>query len=193
MTTVTGGLITLEYAAEGLGFRDVGASSRATRDADLAFYIQAATPVIEDLVGPVLQVSRTVAFDGGDTSIVLPDSATSVTQVVEAGSVLPVGNYMFDPVGSIVFGGNPIYPRAFYPGRLAIVITYVTGYATVPQTLQLATRELVRFWWQQGKAANRPAYSDATEAAPLPAQGFAVPKRVIELCRAYQGAAVGFA
>jgi hypothetical protein len=191
MTAITGGLITLEYAAEGLNFRDVGSSAQSVRDADLTAYVQAATPVIEDLVGPVLQVTKTVGFDGGGTVLVLPDRATSITSVVENGATLTAGSYMFDPIGSIVYGGNSIYPRVFYPGRLAIQITYVTGYPTVPATLQLAARELVRFWWQQGKAAQRPSYSDAVESTPP--QGFAVPKRVIELCRPFQRSAVGFA
>jgi hypothetical protein len=191
VTAVPGGLITLEYAAQGLQFNNVGTSSTAARDADLIAYIQAATTVIEDLVGPVLQVTKTVTFDGGVTGIVLPDKVSSITSVSEAGNVLPNTNWFFDPIANIVYGGNFIYPRPFYPGRLAVSITYVTGYATIPPTLQLATRELVRFWWQQGNAAQRPAYSDAVEAtAP---QGFAVPKRVIELCNAFRGPEVGFA
>lgn len=190
MTTVTGGLITLEYAAEGLNFQNVGSPSSATRDADLTAYIQAATPIIENIVGPVLPATKTINFDGGNTAIVLPDMATGVTQVVEAGNTLPAGQWMFDPVGSIVYGGNQIYPRAFYPGRQSIQITYTVGNATVPANIQLAARELVRFWWQQGKAAERPAYSDAVESvAP---QGFAVPKRVMELLGANDGL-VGFA
>lgn len=190
MTTITGGLITLEYAAAGLNFTNVGMGGQADRDAELTAYVQAATAVIENLVGPVLQTSKSVAFDGGITAIVLPDKATAVTSVTENGVTLTAGSYFFDPIGGIVFGGNSVYPRVFYPGRLSIVVTYTVGYATVPATLQLAARELVRFWWQQGKAANRPAYGDAVEtAAP---QGFAVPKRVIELCEPFIRA-VGFA
>lgn len=191
MTTITGGLITLEYAAAGLNIQNVGEQSKVDRDAELTAYVQAATPVIENIVGPVLPASKTVAFDGGGTSIILPDKAFSITSVVENGTTLTTGSYFFDPISSVVYGGTPIYPRVFYPGKLAIQITYAVGYSPVPQVLQLAARELVRFWWQQGKAANRPAYGDAVEAAPP--QGFAVPKRVIELCTPFIGPEVGFA
>ncbi|MFE4469550.1 hypothetical protein ACFRFH_12115 [Leifsonia sp. NPDC056824] len=190
MTNVDGGLITLEYAAEGLHMRDAGTGSQGDRDADLTTFIQAATPVIEDLIGPVIAANKTLAFDGGTYSIVLPDRANAIVSVTEAGNLLTAGSYFFDPVGSIVYGGNMIYPRLFYPGRLAIVITYSVGYGTVPVTIQLAARELVRFWWQQGMNAQRPAYSDAVEtAAPM---GFAVPKRVVEMLTPYMGT-VGFA
>lgn len=194
MTDVPGGLITLEYAAEGLNFTGVGSQANAARDADLTAYIQAATPLIENQVGPVLQVTKTLTFDGGVTAIVLPNMATAIVSVVEVGNTLVQGTaYWFDPTGSIVYCGTPVYPRVFYPGRQAISITYQTGFATVPATLQLAARELVRFWWQQGKAAVRPAYSDAVEsAAPAFPQGFALPKRVIELLEPYMGT-VGFA
>jgi len=191
MTTITGGLIDLEYAAAGLNFPDLGDPAKDARDADLTAYVVAATAVIEDIVGPVLQTTKTVSFDGGVTAIVLPDRANSITAVVENGSTLAAGTYFFDPIASVVYGGTPIYPRVFYPGKLAIQITYVVGYSPVPATLQLAARELVRFWWQQGKAATRPAYGDAIEATPP--QGFAVPKRVIELCTPFLGPQIGFA
>ena len=127
----------------------------------------------------------------GDLFLPLIGRDVKFGEVIEAGTVLTSDRWQFDPVASVVYGGSIVYPRVFYPGRLAVQITYVTGYAVIPPTLQLAARELVRFWWQQGKAANRPSWGDAVENTPP--QGFAVPKRVIELCRPYQGAAVGFA
>lgn len=189
MTDVPGGLITLEYAAEGLNFTGVGSQANTARDADITAYIQAATPIIENIVGPVLPTSKTVSFDGGTEAIVLPDVATSVTTVIENGVTLTTTDWMFDPVGSVLWRGTSTHPKCFGTGRLGIQVTYATGYTTIPLALQLAARELVRFWWQQGKAAVRPAYSDALEATPP--QGFAVPKRVIELCAPFQGA--GFA
>jgi hypothetical protein len=47
---------------------------------------------------------------------------------------------------------------------------------------QMAAGELVRFWVQQGKQGWRPnAQMDSDSVAWTPS-GFAVPKRVIELC-----------
>jgi len=179
MTDITGGLITLEYAREGVNW---AASVGTTNDADLTTYVQAATPVIESIVGPVLVVSRTRSFAGGGSAVVLPERAATVTSVTEDGTATT--DYVFDPVANIVYAGNPAGSRTFAAGVLAVTVGYTAGYATVPKTLQLAARELVRHWWQQGKQANRPAFGEPAEPVGPP-MGFAVPKRVMELCQPY--------
>lgn len=182
MTAITGGLITLELAAAGLKYTGVGSVPNAARDADLTFYVQAATPIIEDIIGPALVVSKTISFNGGETYIMLNDVATSVTSVVEMSNSLIAGtDYMFNPVANIIYGGTPSYPRVFYPGTLAIVVTYVTGMSVIPANVQLATRELVRFLVQQGNQSQRPGFGDQVESLAYTPQGFAVPKRVMEL------------
>lgn len=182
MTVVAGGLITLEYAAAGLNFignAAVGASGMTARDADLTTYIQAATPIIEDIAGPMLQATVTRKFDGGSTSIVIPQKASSIVSVTEAGNTIT--DWFFDDASNVIYGGSIVYPRFFYPGRLSMTVTYVVGYATIPWNVQLATRELVRFLWQQGKQAQRPSFGDAPADTGYTPQGFAVPKRVLEL------------
>jgi hypothetical protein len=190
VTVITGGLISLEFAAAGVKYApaSVGQAANAARDADLTVYVQAATPVIEDIVGgPVAQVTKTVKFNGGDDEIILHDSVSSVTSVVEVGNTLNAAtDYIFDPVSNIIIGGTPVYPRIFYPGRLAMTVTYVTGFAPIPMTIQLATRELVRFWIQQGNQSQRPGYGDQVESLAYTPQGFAVPKRVMELLAPYR-------
>jgi hypothetical protein len=182
MTNITGGLITLEFASTGLNYSSVGAGGQTARDADITAYVQAATPIIEDIVGSCLQVSKTIAFDGGNYAINLNDNVTAITSVVEAGNPLnSATDYMFDPIANQLVGGGPIVGRAFYPGRLCIVVTYTAGFTTIPMNIQMATRELVRFWVQQGKQGWRPnGQMDADSVAWTPS-GFAVPKRVIEL------------
>jgi hypothetical protein len=189
VTVITGGLITLEFAATGVKYSpaSVGQAGNTARDADLTAYVQAATPVIEDIAGPVLQVSKTVRFNGGDDKIILHDTVSSVTTVVEVGNTLNAAtDYIFDPVSNIIIGGTPVYPRIFYPGRLAMTVTYVTGFAVIPMTIQLATRELVRFWIQQGNQSQRPGFGDQVESLAYTPQGFAVPKRVMELLAPYR-------
>jgi hypothetical protein len=178
MTVIEGGLISLEYAQEGLNFK----TPDVARDADLSAYVVAATAVIESVVGAVAPVTRTRKFAGGTSAVVLPEPASAVTSVTEDGDATT--DYVFDAASSIVYAGDPAGSRTFTDGVLAVTVVYTAGYATVPQTLQLATRELVRHWWQQGKAANRPAFGEAGEPSGPP-MGFAVPKRVMELCQPY--------
>lgn len=178
MTDIEGGLITLEYAREGLNFK----TADTTRDADLTTYVQAATPVIESLVGPVLEVTRTKRFPGGGTAVVLPEVAATVVEVSEDGTVTT--DFVFDSDSSIVYAGDPAGSRTFTDGVLAVSVEYTAGFAVVPETLQLAARELVRHWWQQGKQSNRPAFDEGAEFGQTP-QGFAVPRRVVELCQPY--------
>lgn len=184
MTDITGGLITLEYATSGLQWNGVGQAGNTARDADIATYIQAATPVIEDIVGPVLAAPRTLRFDGDVASIVLPDNVTAITVVTENG--VATTDYLFDAQRNIIYAGVTGL-RGFAPGgRLNISITYTVGWAIIPPTIQLATRELVRFWYQQGMQSNRPAFGDPSMDVTYTPQGFAVPKRVMELCAPYR-------
>jgi len=178
MTVIEGGLISLEYAREGLNFK----TADAVRDADLTTYVQAATPVIESIVGAVAPVTRTRRFAGGTSAVVLPEPASAVTSVSEDGTATT--DYVFDSVSNIVYAGDPAGSREFTDGVLAVTVVYTAGYVTVPATLQLATRELVRHWWQQGKQSNRPAFDEPGEPVGAP-MGFAVPKRVMELCQPY--------
>lgn len=191
MTVIAGGLITLEFAAEGLSFKDVGVQGNVARDADLTAYVQAATPVIENLVGPVLPVTKTVAFQpGGAFAIVLHDRVNELTSVTDGTTVLDPSGYYLDEAASILYGGSPTGWRSF---NGPVTVVYTTGFEDVPMVLQLATRELVRFWWQQGKAAPRPAFNETPQTDSQAPQGFAVPRRVIELCGSYLNTEFGFA
>lgn len=184
MTDVDGGMITLEYAKTGVGWKTPVTDPLSGNDLDLVAYIQSATPVIENIVGPVLPRSITRKFSGGRTAILIPAAATAVTSVKEMGN--EITDWMFDDSAGILYRGTPVYPLPFYPGNLSIEITYTVGYAPVPQALQLAARELVRHWVQQGKQATRPTFDDAgnSDAQTVPL-GFAVPRRVMELCQAF--------
>jgi len=179
MTVIEGGLISLEYAREGLNFK----SAETVRDADLTTYVQAATPVIESLVGPVFPVTRTRRFAGGSSAVVLPEVALTIVEVAEDGTATT--DFVFDSVANIVYAGDPAGSRSFADGVLAVSVEYTAGFATVPEPLQLAARELVRHWWQQGKQSNRPAFDDVPDAVAGVPLGFAVPRRVVELCQPY--------
>lgn len=154
-------------------------------DAQIAVYITAATPVIEDITGPVLAASgRTKVFDGGTVAVLLPCAVTAVTTVVE--NAVTLTDYTVNLAAGVVYAGTSLASRQFFPGRQNITVTYTAGTATgtsdVPAHIRLATKELVRFWWQIGQQANRPGFGDQAEPDAWTPSGFAVPRRVIELC-----------
>jgi hypothetical protein len=176
--TITDGLITLADARASLGW----AATDTSNDADLEAYIEAATSVIENITGPVLIKSRTFTFDGGRESVVLPVPFTTVTSVTVNG--VATTSFVADPDAGIITAGSTTAPSVFDWGVRNVVVVVSVGYAAnaaaVASNVSLATRELVRFWWQQGRQANIPAFGSAPESMPVP-QGFAVPKRVYEL------------
>lgn len=172
--TITDGLITLAEARASLGF----ATTNTAYDSDIESYIEAATPVIENITGPVLVKQLVFAFDGGRESVVLPVPFSSVVSVTENGAA--VTDYVADADKGIITAGTTTAPDIFEPGIDNIVVTVSVGSATIPPNVKLAARELVRFWWQQGRQANIPAFGEAPDSGSVP-MGFAVPKRVYEL------------
>ena len=171
---ITDGLITLDDARASLGW----AATNTANNSDLERYIEAATPVIENITGPLIVRQLSFAFNGGVEQIVLPVPFTSVVSVTENGSA--VTDYVADADKGIITAGTTTAPDVFEPGVDNIVVTVSVGSATVPANVKLAARELVRFWWQQGRQANIPAFGEAPESGSVP-MGFAVPKRVYEL------------
>lgn len=189
-TTIEGGLITLEYALEGLNYdgpQPLVSGQPSKRDADIIAYVQAATPLIEHMTGRLLPETVTRRFDGGKSAILLSDnlaSAAAVTAVTEDDT--PITDYVVDPEARILHAGTRSAPRRFEYGIQNVAVTYTTGYTEIPQALQLAARELVRHMVQVGKQASRSAAvaNPATnEAVPM---GFILPARVIELCAPYR-------
>jgi hypothetical protein len=171
---IVDGLVTLADVRKSLGL----ASTDTTNDTDIERYIEAATPTIENIVGPLIQRSRVFTFDGGSSTVVVPVRFASVTSVVESGATIT--DFVTDLQAATITAGATDGVRDFAYGYQNIVVTVVVGAATVPANVQLAARELVRFWWQQGRQANIPAFGEAPESMSTP-MGFAVPKRVLEL------------
>lgn len=186
MTDVAGGLITREYALEGLQYR----GSVASRDADIDAYIQAATPIIEQLHGPVLQKTATMLADGGKSAVLLRGriaNAAAVTAVRVDGTAW--SGHVVDADAGIIYAGAG---RTFNNGTRNVEVDVTVGYATVPQNLQLAARELVRHWVQIGKQV------PGVSTTALPASDdtnvgdeYGIPRRVYQLCA--PGAGSGFA
>jgi len=175
---ITRGLTTVANCKLSLGI----ATGVTTYDADLENYISAATPVIENITGPMYAESRTLTFDGGGAAISLPFKINAVTSVTVGGTVTT--NYVANLTAGIIYAGTSGSPTVFTYGTQNVVVVVTVGSATIPPHIELATRELIRHMWQLGRQANRPGVAEAASASADVPSGFAVPRRVIELCQA---------
>jgi hypothetical protein len=166
-------LISLDDAAEGL---NAGRAS-AQYMADLRLYIAAATPVIEDIVGPVLSTGYTWETSGGRAAAILPHGSATIT-VVEANGI-PITEYWTEH--GVLYAGSRLSPGIFPQGTL--LVAYNVGATAVKPNIRLATRELVRHWVQVGKQSTGGGVrGQEFEADVFTPSGFAVPRRVSELC-----------
>ena len=173
---IVNGLITLADAKASLGIP----ATTTTNDSDIERYIEAATPVIENITGPLLLSSRAYRLDGGGGAVLVGSGFNSVTSVTESGT--PITDYVADTAAGIIYAGSAASPRTFRPGIGSVVVVVSVGAASIPANIILATRELVRHWWQQGRQGNRPAFGNEGVSEVSVPSGFAVPRRVIELC-----------
>lgn len=153
-----------------------------TYDADLESYIEAATPVIENITGPIVERNVTYTVDGGRGAIVLPTPFSALVSIVESG--VTVTDTVADGAAGVIHAGTTVGARCFAGGRQNVTVTVKVGVAYVPANVALAARELIRFWWQQGRQGNRPQFGNEGTYEPDVPSGFAVPRRVIELLQA---------
>lgn len=169
---ITNGLITLAEAKQSLGI------TVTTNDSDIEDYIEAATPVIEQIAGPQYSRNLSFTFDGGSTAVVIPHRFTSVVSLLVDGVAL--ADYIARPASGVIYAGTTEGLEEFESGVQNVVVTVAVGSATIPANVKLAARELVRHWWQQGRQGNRPAFGNEAEAQDAP-MGFSVPRRVYQL------------
>ncbi|WP_313812365.1 hypothetical protein [Glutamicibacter sp.] len=166
-------LISIDDALTALG------ASRANDEYidDLRLYIAAATPVIEDITGPVIARTVTGNFSAGQSLIVLPGATSHVVSVFVDGQEFTT----WSEEHGILFAG-PQQSRTLFPGT-TVTVTWQEGFPVVPANIRLAARELVRHWVQIGKqyAGGSGVRVDPTDEVFTPS-GFAVPRRVVELC-----------
>ena len=185
MTDVAGGLITLEFALTGLNYT----GTVAARDADVTAYIQAATPIIESLTGPLLSATVTRRFNGGKSGILLNDrigSAASVTAVRVDGTA--VTGFTVDAASGIIYASNSV---PFNGGFNNVEVDLSVGMATIPPALQMAARELVVAMVQGGKQGPITPFDIAGGGDTFTPDDFLIPRRVRQLCAPYRQA--GFA
>lgn len=133
--------------------------------AKLQQYIDGLTPVIEDVVGHVVQVTiGPEYYDGGDTTIFLRHTPVlSITSMTEVIGFVPY-NLTLQPVGQPVdnFGytidnaysglitrrSAGSQPFQFWDNKGNVSVTYVAGMAAVPGNVKLATLTLLKLHYQ---------------------------------------------
>lgn len=171
-------LISLEDAAAGLQWRPADLEKYGPT---LRLYVAAATEVIEDITGALLVRTITQQADGGRTGVALWERPSEILSVTVDGT--PFTRYVPNLNAAIVYA-TPKGER-FADGYQNVVITYRAGTEAISPSIQLAARELVRHLWQVGQQAMNDGtvvnYGDNSKLA-LTRTGFAVPRRVIELC-----------
>ncbi len=193
MTDVAGGLITLEEALESLNYgakqQPADGEQLSARDADVVRYIQAATPVIEWLVGsPLLPRSETQRRDGGKRAVLLSGrlTADAVTAVRVDGE--PWTGFDVDEHSGILYAGGG---RAFGDGFRNVEVDVTAG--TAPVRRRSSSPRASSCGTGSRTAVRRPRRSSCGSARMPRAWQRRVrdPRRVRQLCAPF--ASAGFA
>lgn len=175
-------IVSLDDVRRGLNI----AAANTGDDELLRLVSAAATPVIEDIVGTVVAVTKTQKADGGKSGVALYERATEIVSVTVDGVALAADEWVFDENAAIVHAGGTTTPTIFDWGRQNVTIVYKAGTQTIAPNVRFATMELIRHLWQIGHQAQRPGMGPLAAVADMTytPMGFAVPKRVIELLQA---------
>lgn len=170
-----------------------------SQDPELLGFILAATPIIRDIIGPILPESHTQFFDGGVGTISLPwQPVISIQSCVEyyglSAFVLTeqqlgqqmnafafTADYVTGQLTRRTFGGQA---ALFAIGDKNVKVTWTAGRADVPYNVRLGALELIRHNWQMtqqgGRGRMRSSVSGGGDEMSVPI-GFAVPDRVVEM------------
>ena len=186
-------LVTLEEVKKHLNKADF------LDDEELQGFIDAATPMVENIYGPVINRTITEYQSGGTSTLVLNYlPILSITSIIETygqtnytltrvnlGDINNGFAYTCDlPQGRIVrraYNAEANFPT----GRDNVQIIYVVGCASIPSNVRLGTLMLIAHLWttsQLNRNGNRPSLGG--DDSFTPGMGFAVPNRVKEILQA---------
>lgn len=187
-----GFVLSLAQAKSALGI----ASSNTAKDEELRTFLAGITPIMEDIVGPIVPKAFDEWHDGGARQIkTLYSPLLSVTSVTESWgpytrtlTAQPLNGAGFDAYGYTVDLATGLLTRrvagrvaCFASGRQNVRIVYQGGRGQVPGNIILAARRLARHLWQPEQQGLRPGQGVPEQTVQTPS-GFAVPRAVIELC-----------
>jgi hypothetical protein len=174
---ITNGIIDLEQ-----GKKAIGSGFDNSDVEDLEAYIEALTPCIEELCGPVVPRSVVEIASGGDTALDLNGRVASVTSITtRAGTMTADADYYL--VDGVIYGGQLFSERPFPWGERNIRVEYVTGFSDMPPNIILAASELVAHWWRTSRVSGRTNRFGGAEGDLVTPSGFGVPYRVIDHLR----------
>ncbi|WP_404974889.1 hypothetical protein [[Kitasatospora] papulosa] len=170
-------LVTLEQVRDQL-------DDQSTDNAvELGIYIDAATELIEKLIGPVVTREFTEKVNARGTRLALTKmpvvQVTSFAPIQAGGTAVEVDEIDLDGEAGVV---TRLDGGAFYGGPWRITYTAGRG-ATVPPSIQLAALLLIQHLWRTkfGAARGQGSADDYSVNEPVPGFGYAVPNRVLEL------------
>jgi hypothetical protein len=152
-------------------------------DAELTGYLDAATAIVEDAIGPVANRVVTEYHDGGSTVLVLRKlpvvEITSVTPVATGSSALTVADLYVTSAGIVRYRGGGWFPSS-------LEVTYVAGRSNQsPPAARLAAQIIVQHLWRTQHGGSPVPYPGGEETVPT-GFGYAVPYRALELLRPYR-------
>jgi len=166
-------------------------------DEDLRELIGDATPIMDDIVGPILRKTRVETYDGGTSQInLLWSPLISITSIIEsfgsnyartltaqdifAGTGADAYGYTVDMTTGIVTRRASGVAMCFMAGKRNIQVTYVSGRVSARGNVLRATRMLIRDMWTQ-EQQRVPLVNGQPQGTTM-IRGFAVPNAVIEMC-----------
>ncbi len=151
------GLITLDEMRQSVYGNKQAATADTTNDADFEAYISAATPYIEDGpegTGPMFAETRSLTLNGGTGCLVLPFRFNAVTSLTVDGTATTA--FTANETAGLIYAGSTSGGGWFNTGHQNVVVEVTVGYDVIPPNVVLATRELCRLWWQNGRQAPGP-------------------------------------
>lgn len=156
-------------------------------DDELRFYMDAATEMVEGMVGPVARRIVTETVTGRDGELILNHApAISLTTVESTqgwtGTYDTAGMHLDGPSGIVRYGATGL--TWSYP----VSVTYVAGRVIVPAAIRLATLIILAHMWETQRGGDSPASLLAggdQDPGFSPGFGFAVPNRAKELLAPY--------
>jgi len=163
-----------------------------TNDTELTSMIDRATPIIEKIVGPVIQriITDEQHEPTGATLALIERPVVSITTCTEfVGKVAYTITIITDPTTSGTYTATLDSDKGVLtrwatssPREWAgfVWVTYVAGRDSVPSNVEYATLELIRHMWdtQRGGVSQRPGFDAEGDVTPI--LGYLVPNRVIE-------------
>lgn len=204
MTAPSTDLVTIDDVVTHLSWSDATKTKFAT---PMARFISAATTVIEQISGPVVQRAFDEWYSGGNSRLQLDQfpvvgTLTTVTESYGANAIWTLSEQPLDgsngfnaygytidrPTGQLIRRYSGVAGR-WAAGVRNVHVVYTAGMcadtASVPPNIAEAALELIRINWEPVQQGNAPAYGqsndDGLDTRDPMHYGWFVPPRVIEV------------